>query len=245
MKFKIISMLLFCLGIVIGAWFGVNSVVIETEAIPTKTFFDLLSLSLSFGGFVFAGLSFAVAYHVLTQWKVQHKKERLTELHTDAIDRMLKSHTALTSFTFHDGCKDTSIAFANAITELQSVNMRYFSSISSESIQTIELMAYDITNDQMQFSKDYASFMAHFYNGSQRKCLSIEGRTVKFAESTEGVIRKGVLESYSTKLGLELEVVDNQFDVQKMITKLYLAIIDNSGEFVTQAYSMEERIQSV
>ncbi|MGL0944876.1 hypothetical protein [Vibrio vulnificus] len=242
MKFKIISILLFCIGIVIGAWLSVDRVVIETETIPTKTFFDLLSLSLSFGGFVFSGLSFAVAYHVLTQWKVQHKKERLTELQTDAIDRMLKSHTALTSFTFHNGCKDTSIAFANAITELQSVNMRYFSSISSESIQTIKLMVYDITNDQMQFSKDYASFMAHFYNGSRHKCLSIQGRTVNFAESPEGAIRKGLLQSYSTKLGFELEVVNNQFDVQNMITKLYLAIIHNSGDFVTQAYSMEERI---
>ncbi|PAW07679.1 hypothetical protein B6K85_26355 [Vibrio sp. V1B] len=242
MKLKIISTLLFCLGIVIGAWFGVNRVVIETETIPTKTFFDLASLSLSFGGFVFAGLSFAVAYHVLTQWKLQHKKERLTELQTDAIDRMLKSHTALSNFTFHNGCKDTSIAFANAITELQSVNMRYFSSISSENTQTIELMAYNITNDQMQFAKDYASFMAHFYNGSQRKCLSVEGRTVIFAETTEGVVRKGVLESYLAKLGLELDVVDNKLDVQNMITQLYLAIIDHSGEFVAQAYSTEERI---
>ncbi|MCS0094439.1 hypothetical protein NDJ26_21170 [Vibrio parahaemolyticus] len=242
MKLIIISILVFSIGIVIGAWFGVNHVVVETETIPTKTFFELLSLSLSFGGFIFAGLSFAVAYHVLTKWKDQHKKECLTELKTDAIDRMLKSHTALSSFTFHKACKDTSLAFANAITDLQSVNMRYFSSVSSEKLQTIELMAFNITNEQMQFSKDYASFMSHFYNGAQRKCFCIEGRTIIFTESIEGAVRKGVLGSYLTKLGIDVEIVENKLDLQDLITQLYLAIIDNSGEFVAEAYSTEERI---
>ncbi|OCH12423.1 hypothetical protein [Aliivibrio sp. 1S128] len=242
MKFKIISILVFSIGIVFGAWFGINHVVIESESIPTKSFFDLLSLSLSFGGFVFAGLSFAIAYHVFSEWKIQHKDELITELKTDAIDRMLKCHAALTNFTYHKSCKETSIAFTMAITDLQSVNMRYFSMLTLKNQSTLELLACDINNDQMQFAKDYASLMSHFFNGVKRDCISINGRVLTFSGTKEGITRKGVLEVYIKRLDLRVTIENNQLDLHKFSTEAYLAIVSNCGNLVEEAYSNEERI---
>ncbi|KJF93836.1 hypothetical protein [Photobacterium angustum] len=232
----------FVVGFLGGMYFGIEPETSIGKELLTKSSYDLLIFASTIVAALGTAAATLFAVGLYLSWKAQHKKELLIGLKTEAIDRLLKSHTALTNFTYHNACKDTSIAFSNAITDLQSINMRYFSSISSSNLSTMELMAFNISNVQMQFVKDYASFMSHFYNGVQRKCIFIDKRALTFIETSEGIVRKGILSSYLEKLGVKLEIIENQLDVQKLATELYLAIIDNSGELVTEAYSREDRI---
>lgn len=243
MKQKIICTLVFCIGIIIGSWFGINRVVVEFESIPSKSFFDLLSLTLSFGGFIFSGLSFVIAYNVFSEWKLHHKKELLMELKTESIDRMLKCYTALSVFSYHNACKDTSVLFSNSIFELQSVTMRYFSMISSKEVSTVELLACNINNDRMQLVKDYSSLMAHIYNAVKVDSALIDHQFITFPDSNiENNVRKRMLEVSMNNLGIKLSIQNGQLDLKKLSGELYLCIIDNSGELVAQAYSNDDRI---
>lgn len=243
MRLKLFSILAFSSGIVLGTWFGINRVEIEVEAIPTKSFMDLLALTFGFGGFVFAGLSFAIAYHVYSEWKAQHKQELLTSLKTESIAKMLKCNTALSHFIDYNACKETSIAFGNAISELQSLNMRYFSMLSSKELSTIELIVFNVTNDHMQLAKDYVTLMANIYNSVNGGAAVIQnGRIIYCGRPIVVKARLNMLKQSIIKLGLKVEIKGSEVDIKKIHTETYTFIVNNSGQLVSEAYSSEERI---
>ncbi len=235
--------MVFSIGIIIGSWFGINRVTVEFESIPSKSFFDLLSLTLNFGGFILSGLSFAIAFNVFSEWKLHHKKELLMELKTESIDRMLKCHTALSVFSYHNACKDTSLLFSNSISELQSVTMRYFSMITSKEISTVELLACNINGDRMKIVKDYSTLMVHIYNSVKVDSALIDHQFITFSNGNNGnFARKRMLEVSINNLGINLSIQNDQLDLNKLSGELYLFLINNSGELVEQAYSDDDRI---
>lgn len=164
--FILSSLLVFVLGGCLGMWFGIETVYIEVETIPTKTVFDKITLLATIIAATGTLITTFLAIWAYAQWKKQQNEIELIKIRKNIIINISSLKNSILMIIYRssniDGAKKESLAdLSVALLELKS-NIELYYVLSNKKIEIGELSGMSVyaQDDFLDNTKEFFS-MAH------------------------------------------------------------------------------------